>query len=195
MSYLDSIRFYIEFRIEISYDFSYHTILAALFYKIHCSLVETDVQCGLSFPAYSTKGLGAILRLHGSKDDLYKVKDVLNTTGLKDHLQCSDILEIPEEVKFAIFKRERFLDKSAIRRLTKRQELRKSGIKPQFEPKGFDLKRTKPPYLIYHSASTGEQLSFFIKKEDFNTKSMGLEKARFNKFGLSSDNASYVPIF
>jgi CRISPR-associated endonuclease Csy4 len=154
-----------------------------VFTKLHKGLVTLKTnQIGISFPEVKVK-LGLIYRLHGDIDKLTELQE-LNWLGpLIGYCKVSDVLSIPNAVKYRNIKEKRSnLSSSTLRRLIARGSIDKDGekrYKIKMLSNSFDN-----PYLDILSSSTGQVYRKFFEFGDILAEPVD---GSFDSYGLSKD--------
>lgn len=165
-------------------------IMSELFAKLHFALVKfQNAVIGISFPNVK-KVLGNCLRLHGSNEDLHKLMGNDWIYSLRDYVEVSNILPIPEQVQYRVVKRVQV--KSSVERL-RRRSIAKGWLTKEEAIKKISLdkeKMLKLPFVQLTSTSTGQKFRFFIQHEPLQSSPV---VGSFNAYGLS--NKATVPWF
>lgn len=178
---------YIDIRVIPDPETSAPQLLGILYGRLHQILVQLQQDCvGVSFPQYSLnpRGLGNILRLHGSKAHLCQLMEADWLKGMRDHVRMTDISTVPEEAKYRIVRRKQF--KTSAARLRRRRMKRKGETAEQAQKAIPDTVERQPdlPYVHLHSLSTGQKYCLSIALsplEDTETR------GSFNYYGLGRD--------
>ncbi|MDV2857823.1 type I-F CRISPR-associated endoribonuclease Cas6/Csy4 [Oceanimonas sp. CAM02] len=177
---------YLEIRLLPDPEFSQHFLMGALFGKLHRALVELKANnIGLSFPDYSLapRGLGERLRLHGTKQALSVLMEQHWLKGMSDHVQCSEVLPVPNNAQFRTVSRRQF--KTSSERLRRRRMKRKGETYEQAAeaiPRHVE-RSPELPYVQLRSQSTGQNFHLFIEQGKLLAQP---QKATFSSYGLSS---------
>lgn len=184
---------YIEIGIRPDPEFTEPMLLSALLSKFHRARTELAQQgLGLSFPDYKKqpRTLGAKVRLHGSSDTLEQLMELSWLNGMRDHLFQSDILAVPEQVKYCTFARKQF--KTNVDRLRRRRMKRKGeSYERAMENVPASVAR-KPdlPFATLRSLSTGQTFPLFVEQGEISADA---KQGAFNSYGLSTE--ATVPWF
>lgn len=167
-------------------DFTHNTVLNAVFYRLHCELVENkQLTVGVSFPEYcvSPRTLGKVLRLHGTQVAL----ETLNSTdwlkGFCDYTTCTDIQAIPADCQYIAVRRVQ--SKSSPERLARRYARRKDIDESEalLLYKEAEPKHLKYPFLSLASQSTGQRFKLFVRQDKHVTEK---KDGGFNRYGISA---------
>lgn len=177
---------YIDIHILPDPEFSEVHLLAALYAKLHRALVELAANdIGVSFPQYSLqpRGLGRLLRLHGSDAALQRLRRSDWLRGMRDHTDVSPLSPVPLNVEYRQLRRRQF--KTNVERLRRRRMRRKSEsweqvliAIPEFMERRPDL-----PYLRMRSSSTGQPFCLFL---ELSAAISQKKEGAFNSYGLST---------
>jgi len=144
---------------------------------------------GVSFPDCKML-LGKIIRLHGTDKNLNEFQSKNWLGGLSGYCKVSDILAIPQQVKYRNISRwQHNMSESHLRRLIKRGSITQSEIKA-YKAKMFAAQMTTLPYLELESTSTGKHHRRYIQMSDLYDEPV---KGEFDTFGLSK--AATIPWF
>ncbi len=167
-------------------EFPAPMLMNALFTKLHRGLVQQgNKHIGVSFPQVDQKKIhmGNILRLHGEAQYLQQLQEQPWLKGMRDHIEQSDILPVPDHAQH--YRVSRVHVKSSAARLRRRYLKRHPDVtKKQVEAlipdtvaKPLDL-----PYLQLNSDSTGQRFRLFVQHKPADTQAVAGE---FNNYGLS----------
>lgn len=185
---------YIDLRLLPDPEVHQRHIMGALLGRLHLALVQRKSDAiGVSFPVYSLRppSLGAMLRLHGSEQDLQALMKDNWLGAVCDHVAIGVLQPVPKEgVTHRMIRRRQF--KTSIERLRRRRMARKGETAEQAETAipQLDVPRPNLPYVQVRSSSTGHTFSLFVEHgAAYPTPIEG----RFNSYGLS-DGAT-VPWF
>jgi len=176
---------YLEIRLLPDPEFPPGFLMGALYAKLHRALVSLGASdIGVSFPAYSLKPrtLGNRLRLHGSRDALSRLMALDWLQGMKDHIQCSELMPVPDRVQYRTVSRRQF--KTSSERLRRRRMKRKGETYEQAALAIPDSVEQKPdlPFLHLRSQSTGQMFSLFIELGELKEQPT---EGQFSTYGLS----------
>lgn len=160
------------------------SLLGALYDRLHRALVQQRIDCiGVSFPQYSVipRGLGSMLRLHGSEAVLRGFVATDWMRGLRDHVRSSAVTAVPNGALHRLVQRRQF--KSNVERLRRRRMKRKGETAEQAALAIPDSAAKKPhlPYAHLHSLSTGQPYCLFIALGPLQSKAV---PGAFNTYGL-----------
>ena len=162
-------------------------LMNALYGKLHRALAASSTQdVGASFPEYSKSGpqaLGSRLRLHGTRHALSGLMSSDWLTGMKDHTFVSEIYAVPSTVGAYCTVR-RIQEKTNVERLRRRHAKRHSVSLEEARIRIPDSveKRTKLPFVMLSSTSTGRKFPLFIEQVQAQS---GVTPGTFNSYGLS----------
>lgn len=168
-------------------------LMGALYSKLHRALVslETD-RIGVSFPEYSLKpkGLGGILRIHGSDEHLKPLQSLEWLRGMRDHIEITTAIPVPAEAQHCCVKRCQY--KTNADRLRRRRMKRKGETYQQAFEAIPDSVEQRPdlPFAVLRSQSTGQSFHLFVEQGKPQSEPVS---GRFNSYGLSL--GATVPIF
>ncbi len=178
---------YLNIRLLPDPEFSPLTLMNALYSKLHRALADLkSLNIGVSFPEVDKDGpgLGKLLRLHGSKDALSALMEKTWLKGMRDHVEVSGIMPVPDKVQHIAIRRSQA--KSNPERLRRRQ-MRRHNLTAEEAikriPETVKGERLKLPYLSLKSQSTGQNFRIFI--EHHRPQEYPVE-GTFNTYGLSS---------
>jgi CRISPR-associated endonuclease Csy4 len=140
-------------------------LLGALFGKFHQAIVQLRADdIGVSFPQYSTnpRGLGGILRLHGTQSSLQRLMQHDWLKGIRDHVRMADVSAVPDTAEHRVVTRKQF--KTSAERLRRRRMKRKGESAEQAVQAIPDEMERKPdlPFIRLRSQSTGQGFHLFI---------------------------------
>lgn len=184
---------YIDITVVPDPETSVPQLLGALYGRLHQALVEQRFDTiGVSFPRYSLnpRGLGNLLRLHGTDTDLKQLMANDWLKGMRDHVRMTEISAVPETANHRVISRRQF--KTSAERLRRRRMRRKGETAEQARAAiPSDVERTPDlPYIRMTSASTRQSFCLFIALGPFRElPSVG----RFNSYGLGGKTT--VPWF
>lgn len=184
---------YIDIRLRPDPDFPSHQLMSALYSKLHRALVQLHRDdIGVSFPDLSQDGkrLGHRLRLHSTTDALQHLANGDWLTGMRDHVQISDMQSVPETTLHRFIRRVQI--QSSAPRL-RRRLMRRKGISEdealQHIPDSAS-RRTTLPFVLLRSRSTAHAFPLFIEHGILQEHPIG---GPFNTYGLSQ--TATVPWF
>ena len=175
---------YIDFRVVPDPETSTPQLLGVLFGKFHHALVQMKVDdIGVSFPQYSRKprGLGCVLRLHGTQAALHRLMQVDWLKGIRDYVRMTEITGVPEASRYRSVTRKQF--KTNADRLRRRRMKRKGENAEQATqaiPASIERK-PELPYIHLRSQSTGQGFQLFIALGPLLDKPV---TGAFNTYGL-----------
>lgn len=180
---------YIDIEVLPSVDYSNTVLMNTLFSKVHPVLYEYgNNEIGISFPNFK-KNLGNILRIHGKKENLSAFINNNWLSGMRDLVNHSDILEIPNDVKYRTVTRERV--NNSVDRL-RRRKMKREGISEETAKKlipSTEQKNLSLPYINVHSKSNQQYFRIYIKHIIQDKQVTG----NFDNYGLSS--SATIPWF
>ena len=184
---------YIDIRLLPDPEFSHAHLFGALYAKFHRALVQlkaTDV--GVSFPLYrmQPRTMGDVMRLHGTRSALQRLMDTDWLRGMHDHVACTGVLSIPDQVKHRIVTRRQF--KTNVERLRRRRMRRKGETEAQVVTAIPESVERQPelPYVQLRSASTGQTFRLFVLQGEVEEAPIDGD---YNSYGLSMGGS--VPWF
>ena len=186
--------YYIDIELFPKKELRENILLNQLYSEFHKRLYDLNsTNIGVSFPNYRLK-LGDILRIHGDKEALEKLQAKEWIIKYEKNYHISKIKPIPKEVKYrTVSRKKQTMSQSKLKRLIKRAEDGKGGIKPE-DIKKYKIKMLQGgldnPFLELISASNRERYRRFIAFSELQEKPiLGI----FDHFGLSK--ISTVPWF
>lgn len=140
-------------------------LLGALFGKLHQALVHLKADdIGASFPGYSRnpRGLGNVLRLHGTQAALQRLMAVDWLKGTRDHVRLTEIFPVPATAGHRIVTRKQF--KTSAERLRRRRMKRQNETAEQAAQAIPSTVERKPdlPFIHLRSQSTMQGFHLFI---------------------------------
>jgi CRISPR-associated endonuclease Csy4 len=180
---------YIDVRLKPDAELREAELSSKVFTKFHKALATLGTnQIGISFPLVNYK-LGKLFRIHSERVLLIQLQS-LNWLGpLSGYCEVSEILTVPEQVKYRIVSAKRGnLSTSKLRRLVARGTIDKDGekrYKIKMLSHGFDN-----AYLDLFSSSTGQVYRKFF---EFGTVKDEAVQGTFDSYGLSK--GATVPWF
>src|SRR5690606_27696688 len=98
----DAMSHYIDIQLRQDPEFPQQQLLNALYAKLHRALVGLGSDnIGVSFPRHddTRPSLGALLRLHGPQSALERLMATPWLTGMRDHLDLSDLHLVPADAQ------------------------------------------------------------------------------------------------
>jgi len=173
--------FYVDITLLPDDDIPTYFIRNKVYTKLHkalSTLKATDI--GVSFPKYRVK-LGDVIRIHGAKQRLDGLQAMNWLGGLSGYCEVSDILAVPEKVKYRVVSRiQSNMTEAKLRRLIKRGSITPEEVK-QYKAKMFSIGLDNS-YLELESNSNGHKHRRYIQ---FGELSPTASKGEFDQFGLS----------
>lgn len=177
---------YLDLRVLPDPETSAPQLLGALYDRLHLTLVQQQLDSiGVSFPGHSTnpRGMGNVLRLHGSEQTLqaFHQPDWLN--GLRDHVHMTSIAPVPAHAIWRTVHRKQY--KTSAERLRRRRMRRHGETAEQARQAipGSVERRPDLPCLHLHSHSTGQAYCLFIA---LGPPQATAQPGTFNRHGLST---------
>lgn len=184
---------YIDIQLLPDPEISPAHIMGALYGRLHLALVQLGAkQIGISFPEYRLKprGVGKILRLHGSPADLQTLCASVHFGGIKDLIAVKETLPVPEHARHrAVFRRQ---FKTNVDRLRRRRMARhgESAEQAALAIPDSAQQHTTLPFVQLRSRSSAQAFCLFLAMgEEYATP----QKGEFNTYGLS--NQATIPWF
>jgi CRISPR-associated endonuclease Csy4 len=184
---------YIDILLLPDPEFPASMLMGALYNKLHKALVVLDSRdIGISFPQYQLKPrtLGQSMRLHASEKRLHKLMAENWLQGMRDHVQVSGVLPIPEVAQYCVVSRRQFktnADRLRRRRMQRKGESYEQAV--QAIPHSIERKPNLP-FVMLRSQSTGQAFALFIAQSEVLSEPL---QGSFNTYGLGQ-NAS-IPWF
>lgn len=184
---------YLDLTLRPDPEFPLTLLMNALLAKLHRALHDLRRDdIGISFPgiAHNPRNLGVQLRVHGGEQALSSLLALNWLTGMRDHVDLSDILAVPASARYRTVSRVQ-VDSNperARRRLVKRHGISEEEARQRIPDSA--AKRTDLPFAQLRSHGSGETFRLFIQHGPL------LETAQagtFSGYGLSS--TSTVPWF
>ncbi len=181
---------YVDLTLLPDPEFPRQQLMNALFAKLHRGL--HDLQCsdiGVSFPEVG-QDLGGRLRLHSSVEALDRLMALDWLTGMRDHLDRSELTVVPTDSKYRCVSRIQ-VDSSPVR--ARRRLVRRHGVNLQEAMERIPdsaAKSCEMPFLVLRSNSSGQQFRLFIRHGPLWTNPT---QGSFSRYGLSS--SATVPWF
>ncbi|MGO3741785.1 type I-F CRISPR-associated endoribonuclease Cas6/Csy4 [Kerstersia sp.] len=176
---------YVDIRLLPDPEFSQSHLMNALYAKLHRALVQLGGgEIGVSFPGYclQPRALGELMRLHGTEQGLKKLWALDWLRGMRDHMQHSDVLPVPQTSEFRNVWRQQF--KTNAERLRRRRMKRKGETAEQAAAAIPDSIERQPdlPFLQVRSSSTGQFFHLFLTLSEPCARA---QSGTFNTYGLS----------
>ncbi|NVZ99208.1 type I-F CRISPR-associated endoribonuclease Cas6/Csy4 [Pseudomonas gingeri] len=177
---------YIDLKLLPDPEFAATQLMSALLSKLHRGLHDLrrdDV--GISFPDIETARhhLGSHLRLHGNREALSQLLALNWLTGMRDHVQLSEVTIVPVQVRYRQVSRVQ-VDSNPER--LRRRLIKRHGISEQEARERIPdsaAKRCNLPFVNLRSNGTGQAFVLFIRHGSIvDTAQAGT----FNGYGLSS---------
>jgi CRISPR-associated endonuclease Csy4 len=164
-------------------EFAANLLLNALYAKLHRVLAgQGGGDIGVSFPKVSDKGLGSVLRLHGSAAALATLNATDWLAGMRDHLAISAVKPVPAGAKHRLVRRVQ--TKSNPERL-RRRLIKRKGIDAEQARQAIPDSKAKSlslPFVVLRSQSTGQQFRLFIEHRPLRAQAL---EGPFSAYGLS----------
>lgn len=181
--------YYVDVRLKLDAEMRENVLLNKVYTKFHKALSTMQATgIGMSFPKYRVK-LGDVLRIHGSKQRLDELQAMNWLGGLVGYCEVSDILPVPEKVKYRVISRiQSNMTEAKLRRLIKRGSISSEQVK-QYKAKMF-TRGLDNPYLELESSSNGHKHRRCIQ---FGELLDAPVTGEFDHFGLS--RTATVPWF
>lgn len=184
----------IDIKLRHDPDFPQQHLMNALYAKLHRALAaDGKGTIGVSFPKHDSArpSLGTVLRLHGTGGDLAALLATPWLTGMRDHVDISELRATPHEAMHRVVRRVQA--KSSVDRLRRRAMQRHSIDAdeaarriPESAAESLSL-----PHVMLQSKSTGQPVfPLFIEHGPLRTSP---SSGRFNSYGLST--VATVPWF
>ena len=184
-------RHYIELTLLPNLEIPLHFIWGKVYQQIHLALVENKIGAnesavGVAFPEYDAVeySLGTKLRLFASDEQtLEQLQCAKWLNRLNDYVHISNIRAVPENVEgHACFKQ--IKPKGSKENLARRRAKRNGETLEQAFAhfKGYQIERSRLPYINMHSETNGHRFRLFIEKQSTEQAQAGT----FNCYGLSS---------
>lgn len=178
---------YVEIRVIPDLETTGPQLMGALYGRLHLALVEKQPNSiGVSFPEYSRnpRGIGNVLRLHGSEADLERLMQRDWLKGVRGHVRLTGIESVPAVVQHRTVSRKQF--KTSADRLRRRRMQRKGETAEEARAAIPRTVERKPdlPYVHARSHSTRQGFCLFIALGE--KREVAVEGA-FNSYGLSNE--------
>lgn len=186
--------YYIDIELFPKKELRENILLNQLYSEFHKRLVDLNsTTIGVSFPRHRLK-LGDIFRIHGDKELLEKLQSEEWIKKYPKNFHISKIAPIPKEVKFGVISRiQQTMSQSKLRRLIKRAEEGKGGIKEE-DIKKYKIKMLQGgldnPFVELISGSSKQRYRLFVEFGEFHDSEV---KGEFDTYGLSK--TATVPWF
>ncbi len=187
---------YIDITLLPDPEFSHAHLLGALVAKLHRALSQGKfASIGVSYPKHvnepvSKRTLGAVLRLHGTADDLLILMGQNWLKGMRDHAHISELRPVPSGAQYRNVRRRQF--KTSVDRLRRRRMQRKGETLEQAAaaiPVEVE-RRPNLPFVQLHSGSTGQLFCLFVEHSPLQSQPVA---GRFSSYGLA--HVATVPWF
>ena len=92
--------YYLEIKILPDPEFKNSTLMNALFSKLHRALGQVGQGAiGVSFPGFDKKGLGSLLRVHGTEQKLGQLMEANWLVGMRDNTSISALSPVPDSAQ------------------------------------------------------------------------------------------------
>ena len=161
-------------------------ILSKLYSNVHGFINNKNI--GVSFPNYNNKNLGNKIRIFSNTKN--KLDNFKFSEALSDYVQCTKILNTPDNVKkYCIYKKVNLKQNKdyLVKRCSKRKGI---SLNDAYELYcDFAFQHSSSPYITLKSKSTGKNFRIYINKIPTNN----LNFNNYSNYGLSND--SCVPEF
>lgn len=187
--------YYIDIRLRPDPDFPESMLMGALYNKLHRALFDLQAEeLGVSFPGHKhgvrARTLGSHLRLHGTHKRLEQLMSMDWLTGMRDHTQVSEVLEVPADAQHITVARKQFNtgSESRAKRYAKRHSISEEEARSIYAK--VAARRIELPFVQVNSRSTQQRFSLFIEHGKPQEKPVA---GSFSHYGLST-NAT-VPWF
>jgi CRISPR-associated endonuclease Csy4 len=186
--------YYIDIKLMPNKEIRENVLLNQVYTEFHKRLYDINAKnIAVSFPNYRLK-LGDIFRIHGTKEALLKLNEKDWLLQSQSFCKISEIKIIPENIQHRTISRvQQTMSQSKLRRLVKRAEEGKGGIKPE-DVKKYKIQMLQGglenPFVELVSGSNGERHRRFIA---FGTLQESGVEGEFDLFGLSK--TSTIPWF
>ncbi len=186
--------YYIDIELFPKKELRENILLNQLYSEFHKRLVDLkSTAIGVSFPHYKLK-LGDVFRIHGDKESLERFQSDEWVKKYPKNFYISEIKPIPKDVKFRVISRiQQTMSQSKLRRLIKRAEEGKGGIKEE-DIKKYKIKMLQGglgnPFVELISGSSKQRYRLFVEFGKFQDSEV---KGEFDTFGLSK--TATVPWF
>lgn len=168
-------------------------LMGALYSRLHLALVGLKPNpIGVSFPRYSPnpRGVGNVLRLHGTAEALQQLMAQDWLKGVRDHVRQAEISPVPQGAKHRVVSRRQF--KTSVERL-RRRRIRRTGETAEEAaaaiPRSVE-REPDLPYIHLRSHSTGQTFCLFVAVGAARAEPV---EGNFNSYGLGGE--STIPWF
>ena len=166
-------------------EFPVYQLINALYSKLHRALVAMEnTAIGVSFPGFNLKAphLGARLRLHGSITALSTLFASDWLTGMRDHVELTQPLQVPDNAHYRSVRRVQVKSspERLRRRLMRRQNVDEQEARQRI-PDGA-ARFASQPFMQMRSTSTSQSFRLFIDHGPIQSNSVAGD---FNAYGLS----------
>lgn len=178
---------YVDIKVVPDPETTAPQLMGGLYGRLHLALVEKKPnRIGVSFPGYSSnpKGVGAVMRLHGSQACLVALMQQDWLKGMRDHVRLTEVLPVPPDVSHRTVSRKQF--KTNADRLRRRRMRRKGETAEEVQVAIPRTVERKPnlPYVHIKSRSTKQSFCLFIA---LGLKEKVAVDGVFNSYGLSDE--------
>jgi CRISPR-associated endonuclease Csy4 len=172
---------YLDIQIKPDAEMRINVLLNKVYIKLHKVLYSSSiVDIGISFPKYKIL-LGNILRLHSNQQSLEKLQSINWLGGLSSYCILTEILPIPDKVKYrTISRKQTNMTTAKLRRLIKRESITENDAK-KYKAKLF-TQGLDNAYLELDSSSNGHKYRRYIEFGELQSSSV---TGVFDQFGLS----------
>ena len=184
---------YLDIRVVPDPETTVPQLMGTLYGRLHLALVENKPNpVGVSFPGYSCnpRGVGAVVRLHGSQTDLAALMQQDWLKGMREHVRLTEVLPVPVGVSYRTVSRKQF--KTSADRLRRRRMRRKGETAEEVQaaiPRTVE-RRPDLPYVHVRSHSTKQNFCLFVA---LGPKKETAVEGSFNSYGLSGETT--IPWF
>lgn len=184
---------YLELKLRPDPEFPPTLLMSALLAKLHRALHDLRRDdIGISFPGsgQNARTLGAHLRVHGNAQALSALLALDWLVGMRDHVEASEPLAVPADVKHRTVSRVQ-VDSNperARRRLIKRHGITEGEARQRIPDSAG--KRCDLPFATLRSHGGGQLFKLFVRQGPLLEQPQG---GSFSGYGLSG--TSTVPWF
>lgn len=183
---------YIEFRLLPDPEYGPTQIMNILYGKLHLALAELGTgDVGVSFPdAGKMRTLGSRLRLHGSADALERLMRINWTTGMRDYVEQSSVMSVPDKTTFrSVYRVQAKSSPERLRRrMMKRHDVDAETAARQIPDSVSETLNL--PFVQIKSLSSGKHFRLFFQ---FGPVEKEARNGIFSAYGLSRE--ATVPWF
>jgi CRISPR-associated endonuclease Csy4 len=175
------VNYYIDIMLKPDAEMPPTVLMNAIYAKLHKQLFDLKLSTiGVSFPKYQLT-LGNILRLHGTEEDLNKLKPMNWLGCMTGYCKISEVLLVPENAKYrTVSRKQTSMSQAKLNRLLKRGSITNDQIKA-YKAKMLSEKGLDHPYLDLVSNSTGQRhRRYIVLGELLNQPVLG----EFDQFGF-----------